>query len=49
MKTAKDLHSQVIVNIQPGPITPAQARAWRLFWQKLISEVKTEHEKGASR
>lgn len=32
--------SKVVVNIQLGPISPAQKQAWRKLWQKLITEVK---------
>ena len=32
---------KVVVNIKPGPASPAQKQAWHKFWQKLISEVKT--------
>ena len=32
--------SKVVVNMQPGPISPAQKQAWRKLCQKLITEVK---------
>jgi hypothetical protein len=35
----------VVVNIQPGPVSPAQKQAWDRFWQKLIVEVKKETDK----
>jgi len=37
-----NIQSKVVVNIQPGPITPAQKQAWRKLCQKLIAEVKTD-------
>jgi hypothetical protein len=32
----------VVVNIQPGTVSPAQKQAWGRFWQKIIIEVKKE-------
>lgn len=32
----------VTVRIEGGPVSPAQKRAWKRFWQKLITEVKSE-------
>jgi hypothetical protein len=31
---------KIMINIQPGPASPAQKTAWHKFWQKLIAEVK---------
>ena len=36
--------TNVVVNIQPGPASPAQRQAWKRFWQKLIAEVKAEEK-----
>ena len=35
----------VVVNIQPGPVSPAQKQAWGRFWQKIIIGVKKETDK----
>ena len=32
--------AHVIINLVPGPTSPAQKQAWRKFWAKLIAEVK---------
>lgn len=40
-KLNRNVESKVVVNIQPGPISPAQKQAWRELCQKLITEVKT--------
>jgi len=31
---------QVTVRIEQGPASPAQEQAWKLFFQRLITEVK---------
>jgi hypothetical protein len=33
---------KVVVDIKPGPASPAQKQAWKRFWGKLISEVKAD-------
>jgi len=38
------MQSSVMVNIQPGPTSPAQKQAWKRFWQKLIAEAKSGSE-----
>ena len=35
---------KVIVNIQPGPASPAQKTAFRKFWQRMIAKAKSEAE-----
>ncbi len=40
MNGTKGTDIKVKVNIQPGPVSPAQKQAWERFWQKLITEVK---------
>lgn len=37
---------RVIVDIKPGPTTPAQKQVWKRFWQKLISEGKGDEREG---
>lgn len=37
--------AEVRVDVQPGPASPAQKAAWRKFWRKLISEVKSDERK----
>jgi len=34
--------TNVVVDIKPGPASPAQKQAWKRFWRKLISEVKAD-------
>jgi hypothetical protein len=43
-KTATSI--KVVLNIRPGPASPAQKQAWKRFWQKLISEVKADEPEG---
>jgi hypothetical protein len=33
---------KVTVDIQLGPVSPAQKQAWKRFWQKLISEARND-------
>ncbi len=40
-KSSKTKQPKVTMNIQSGPMTPAQKQAWKRFWQKVITEVKT--------
>ena len=35
----------VVVNIHHGKVSPAQKQAWKMFYQKLIVEVKKETDK----
>jgi hypothetical protein len=35
---------KITVNIQPGPVTPAQKRTWDKVWQRLIAEVKQSED-----
>jgi hypothetical protein len=38
MKATKDT-IRVKLDIRPEPVSPAQKTAWRIFWQRLLSEV----------
>ena len=35
-------HPTVKLTLQPGPVTPAQKQKEKLFWQRLIAEVKNQ-------
>ena len=35
---------KITLNIQPGPLSPAQQRAGKLFWQHLIATAKTNEK-----
>ena len=37
-----DIQVKIMVNIRPGPATPAQKAAWHNFWQKIIPDVKAD-------
>jgi len=41
-KTASESTIKVVVDVHPGPVSPAQKAAWRKFWTKLLSEPKRE-------
>lgn len=38
--------TRVTVDIRPGPALPAQIQAYRRFWERLLSNVRTEQERG---
>lgn len=32
----------ITINITPGKATPSQRAAWNRFWQKLVTDCKSE-------
>jgi len=36
------LQPKVRIDLRPGPTSPAQRQAWKLFWQKVITKAKSE-------
>ena len=42
MKATKGTEVKVKVNIRPEPVSPTQKQAWRILWQKLITDSKHE-------
>jgi hypothetical protein len=39
---------KVVLDIKPGPASPAQRAAWKRLWDKLLSEVKAKEPEGGS-
>jgi hypothetical protein len=44
-KSTKNTNDKIVVNIKPGPVSPAQREAWRKLWQMLITETKNKSNK----
>jgi len=41
-RNSKKTPVKVVLDIKPGPVSPAQRAAWKRLWDKLLSEVKTD-------
>jgi len=39
-RTSNTSPIKVVLNIRPGPVSPAQKANWQRLWDKLLSEVK---------
>lgn len=38
----KSMAAKVVIDIRPGPVSPAMRRAWVTFWNRLIASAKRE-------
>jgi len=48
-RTNRKTPIKVVLDIRPGPATPAQRMAWKRLWDKLLSEVKPDESEGSGR
>jgi hypothetical protein len=40
LSMTKTKEIKVTINIKPGKATPAQLKAWRAFWRRLLIKAK---------
>jgi hypothetical protein len=46
-RTSRKTPIKVVLDIKPGPVSPAQRMAWKRLWDKLLSEVKGDESEGS--
>lgn len=45
-RTSRAAPGKAAIDIRPGPVSPAQKRAWDRFWRRLITEAQQGSEHG---